>query len=143
MTIPVPNNQVVIPEQVLNDDDTLNLTRGIRQQILAVELEHGVPAESRDRRRLMDLLSQIDESSLLAKKLRSDDDNADADRKATLQVERIRSSLGNENVYLRPCKDITPPVIDLSALPDVEVMEGEMDTNVSTATYDEFIQKHG
>ena len=137
-TVPVTQ----VPNYILGDDATLMLTRGVRQDILRDCLKDGLPAENKDKRLVMELLAQIDESTLTSKKLASDDANADKNLEAAKLVASMRESLGNTNIYAIPNATIVTPRPDINRLPKVQVIEGEMSTETSARTYSDFIAEN-
>lgn len=60
---------ITTPTHLLGDDETLDHTRAIRQVLLHDIIKDGMPEQNKDKRLLMELLAQVDESTLTRKKL--------------------------------------------------------------------------
>lgn len=129
-----------VPSEILNDDDTLRLTKGVRQALLAAELLDGVP-DVKSRRRVMDLLTHMDESALTSKKIDVDADANNSDAEAFRILQAMRASMGNVNIYANANPTKTIPVADTNSLPTPNAVSGEMDIGESELTYSEFVAK--
>lgn len=126
----------------LTEDKILNLSQEVRRSLLVDMIKDGVPGASKDQYRLMKLLEDMDGSALANKKIGSDDDNADADRKAQLMIARMQQQLGGTN----PLKQTGAnngglPQVDVSEIPSITAKPGEDSVGISELNYKEFTKE--
>jgi hypothetical protein len=125
----------------LTEDLILKITQETRRNMLVAELQQGIPS-GKGIYRALKLLEDMDATALNVKKIDTDDDNADADRKASVMIASMNRQLDGINPFQansdnqRPEKDITP---DASEIPFIEPKHEENAIGVSSLTYDEFV----
>jgi len=134
------------PADILNqnDDDVLKFTRTARLALAGSLAEGGAPS-GRGVRQFMDLMNDLDNQSLSAKRLDLDTstaDNSDEIARMTIAVQDRLADAAKEaaNRGGTPVRILSTsmPTADLTRLPKVQTLEGEFSCEIVNDDYDSF-----
>lgn len=131
---------------VLNDDDVLSYTQGVRKAIVDAKIAEGVEKlDAKDTTVLLSALADMDRQSLAKKKIQSDNNNAEADRLAQQIIAKTFAQLGNRSPFAAAPGEQPAKAIPFEA-PEVIVgefieLEGEAEIGLSDETYSDFMKR--
>lgn len=131
---------------VMNDDDVLSYTQGVRKAIVDAKIAEGVEKlDAKDATVILSALADMDRQSLAKKKIQSDNNNAEADRLAQQIIAKTFSQLGNRSPFAAAPGEQTVKAIPFEA-PEVIVgefteLEGEAEIGISDETYSDFMKR--
>lgn len=136
-------NQELLLELVANGELTeegiLAMGKEVRRGLLVDMLKDGIPSASKDQYRMMKLLEDMDGSALAKLKIGSDDDNADADRRAQLMIASMQRNLEGANPLKAGGGQVGHvPSVVAGEIPTVTAKPGEDSVGISELTYKEF-----
>lgn len=132
----------------LQDDQILNFTQGIRKDFVEEIIRPGLPTDKDDRGLLLELLKDMDRTSLGRMKMNVKERELDMAAQTQLALERITKQFGERSPFL--AKDtsetiegeyveVSAPIIPETELPTLELVEGETLVGVEEIRYDSFM----
>lgn len=134
------------PEPILKeivrhqDEDVIATTQHVRHKMLEAMVADGIPT-GKEQYRLLTLLNDMDNNALTNKKINTDAQISGNNLEAALLANEMLGKFGNTNPYESDAIDGTVNVPQ-AELPVIEALPGEMSTEVSNQTYNEFVDKH-
>ena len=130
-------------DNVLTDDDILAFTQRKRKELVNHITSEGMPSDPKDRATLLQALSDMDTTAVNNKKLGAQQKTAEADRVASMAIERFFDSMGNRNPFKGNAEGIDPATVvrsvDENQLPSPDAAPGETDTGISNENYESFM----
>lgn len=123
-----PTVPIVIPHGEVDD---LDFTQNLRKQMISQMLKGGsLPQEAKDVANLIKVMDGMDKQKISKAKLEIEKDTADASGGIAAAAIALCNKFGIDNPYEKknaPTEGRTPPTLDKSKLPELELMSGETD----------------
>lgn len=126
------------------EDEVLSLTQRTRMAILEDMTKDGMPECNRDRRVLLELVNGADTTALAMKRMEQDSKQNEQDNAAAIMAAKIMAKTGGNNPFASeagPGEKVINTLPD-GALPEPELVEGELDIGVSDLNYEDFMKKY-
>lgn len=122
----------------MTHDQLLAYTQGLRVRALNAIVEGDkIPTDPDSIQALTKIADGIDRQVLTLKRLAADETNGQKDRDTALLISAMSNKLAREgNPFFKPGGRILDSA---GQLPDIQVVEGQMDIGRSTETYGEFV----
>ena len=143
------DNTNYVPQPIgLQDDDILNFTQGIRKDFVDELVKPGLPSDKDDRGLLLELLKDMDRTSLGRMKMNVKERELDMAAQTQMALERITRQFGERSPFLAkdPSEKLDATVIEQAAphlnnneLPELTLVEGETLVGVEEIRYDSFM----
>lgn len=133
--------EIAVPK----DDDLLSLTQQVRLRMVnAMTADPAISTDPKDVKALAGVLKDIDTQVLTKQRLNQDNQNAQDDRATALQLmkmsEHITRTVGSNPFRKENSGRLNK---DDGALPEIEVVPGQMDVGVSSLRFKDFMEEHG
>ncbi|WP_257292755.1 hypothetical protein [Endozoicomonas sp. ONNA1] len=128
-------------------DKLIKHTQNIRLNLVEKMMEGGMPENSKDQYRLLAALESIDTTALGVKRIKTEEKGIEKDREIAKAMNKLYGKSGNSNPF-QTSEAIDGKVIndqvDLAAaqLPQLDVVDGEMEEGISTMDYEAFMETH-
>lgn len=124
----------------LTTDQQLQYTQGLRMQALGELTADGkLPTDEEGRIFLTKLLDGMDRQSLTLKRIEADNNNSQQDREVALMAAALSAKIARGG---NPFRKTNGAAISTDGhLPEIEVIEGQMDVGRSSETFRDFIAK--
>lgn len=133
--------EVTVPK----DDDLLLLTQQVRLRVVnSMTAEGQIPTDAKDIKALAGVLKDIDAQVLTKQRLQQDNQNAQDDREVAMRAVRISEHVAR-TVGGNPFRRENAGRLhkDDGALPEIEIVPGQMDVGPSNTRFKDFMQEHG
>ena len=124
----------------LEDQNRLNLTLKIRENIITSLTKDGVPNNKDDMQILLSTLDGMDRTVISKTRLNVDNKNNQLQQQTAGLIAELLSKFSENNSH---CKTefVTVPVLPSEVLVG-KFVEGEMDIGVQSLTYEQFMAEH-
>ena len=122
-------------------EEVLRQSRQLRFDMLHGMCKDGMP-EGRSIRQVMDLLNDVDNQVLASQKLEQEKTLADNENEIARMAIEVQKATG---VAITDSRVINGEYKEVSVqeLPEVELLPGEMSTDIADINYEDFIAEHG
>lgn len=130
----------IIPE-ALTDDAALAYTQQMRQRIVQEIAGEAVPKDADTQKILLAVLDGMDRNALGTKRLKVEDKNSDADRKAAMLIAEMQTQLGIVNPFQFGVIGGATPSHPEQLVDDFTIVPGELDDTPITSNFKDFTAK--
>ena len=124
----------------LTTDQQLQFTQGLRMQALGELTADGkLPIDEEGRAFFTKLLDGADRQALTLKRIEADNNNSQQDREVALMSAAFSAKIARNGNPFRKTNGIT--LSTDGQLPEIDIIDGQMDVGRSSETFREFIAK--
>jgi len=125
----------------LTDDAALAYTQQMRQRLIEEITGTDVPKDADTQKLLLTVLDGMDRNALGTKRLKVEDRNSDADRKAAMLIAEMQTQLGIVNPFQFGVIGGTAPAHPEKLVDDFTLVPGELDDSPITSNFKDFTTK--
>lgn len=127
-----------------SEDEVLTATQKARMALLENMTKDGMPECNRDRRVMLELLNGADTTALAMKRMEQDSKQSEQDNAAAIMAAKIMAKTGGNNPFAGGVGNGEKVINTLpeGALPEPELVDGELDVGVSDLNYEDFMKKY-
>lgn len=127
-----------------SEDEVLTATQKARMALLENMTKEGMPECNRDRRVMLELLNGADTTALAMKRMEQDSKQSEQDNAAAIMAAKIMAKTGGNNPFAGGAGNGEKVINTLpeGALPEPELVDGELDVGVSDLNYEDFMKKY-
>tara|TARA_Y200000002_G_scaffold47944_1_gene34584 strand:+ start:2509 stop:2925 length:417 start_codon:yes stop_codon:yes gene_type:complete len=127
-----------------SEDEVLTATQKARMALLENMTKDGIPECNRDRRVMLELLNGADTTALAMKRMEQDSKQSEQDNAAAIMAAKIMAKTGGNNPFAGGAGNGEKVINTLpeGALPEPELVDGELDVGVSDLNYEDFMKKY-
>ena len=127
-----------------SEDEVLTATQKARMALLENMTKDGIPECNRDRRVMLELLNGADTTALAMKRMEQDSKQSEQDNAAAIMAAKIKAKTGGNNPFAGGAGNGEKVINTLpeGALPEPELVDGELDVGVSDLNYEDFMKKY-
>lgn len=124
----------------LTTDQQLQFTQGLRMQALQeITADGKLPVDEEGRAFFAKMLDGADRQALTLKRIEADNNNSQQDREVALMVTAISHKLARGGNPFRKANGVS--LSTDGHLPEIQVLDGQMDVGRSSETFRDFIAK--
>lgn len=123
-------------------EERLEFSQSIRHQLAQELMKDGkIPDSADDRELLLKTIEHMDRTTLGAMKIQTDDKRAARDQLVAAALVDLSQKIGSAKLFRKEGAEREPITIPADALPDVDLVEGELSTSQENLNYKEFEQR--